>query len=94
MPIILKHELRGVVDKRQKVSLTVGCKIIKVDFQGPKICMWAIHHGADYPVDERTFVIVPTGLDTPHVDFRTYLGTVQDGMFVWHVFEVMEKGNG
>jgi hypothetical protein len=88
--IVLKHELRSTIGEPQKVALTIGCEIIKVDIQRSRICLWAVHHAVDHPRHERQFVIVATGQESPHIYKRTHIGTIQDGVFVWHIFEVME----
>jgi hypothetical protein len=52
----------------------------------------AIHAWAETPVDgdpftvTRTFRVIGTGWPVP--DPGTYLGTVFDGPYVWHVYEV------
>jgi len=52
--------------------------------QGRVITLWAIA-GDMLPTKDRTFLVVGTG----HViqGDLGYVGTVQDGMYVWHVFE-------
>lgn len=69
----------------QSVQMPSGAKILCVQKQETGICIWAL-------VDTtrgntvRHIEIVGTGhqLDSR---VREYIGTVQDGDFVWHVFD-------
>lgn len=84
MPIdrIWKFPLK-VVD-RQAVSIPATFRMLSVgtDPTG-EICLWAA-------VDSRngsrqvTIIMVGTGQPLPHVG--SFIGTVLDGAFVWHVF--------
>jgi hypothetical protein len=45
----------------------------------------------DAECEFRNFAIVGTGHDFPEADDFTYINTIQDGPFVWHIFELIKK---
>jgi hypothetical protein len=60
-----------------------GARCLAVQPQGGAICVWMLVDPNVTHVERRTFDIVVTPFDTSR-----YIGTVQIGAFVWHVFEV------
>lgn len=85
---IYKYEFK--VDDEVMVRMPLGAKVLSVGIQQPRrICLWAIvdsfdvHQGA-MPVDRR-FKVRGTG--QPLGEVGRFVGTVIDGLFVWHVFE-------
>lgn len=60
-------------------------QILSAHMQAGMLCMWGLvnPHGV---TSERRFLIVGTGCHVP--EFKQHIATVQDGRFVWHVFEV------
>jgi len=71
------------------VTLPQGAEILQFQAQGKDVVFWAIVD-ENAPVKERTFHLVGTGWELPKTDYEdgiVYLGTVQLGGFVWHVFE-------
>lgn len=70
------HEIRG--------------EILHVAMQGRNVCVWAIHDD-DNRLQRKVFHVVGTGMALPKyfgVEHHAaiYIGTVQSGPFVWHVF--------
>jgi hypothetical protein len=72
--------------------MPMGARILSVQVQYDKVCVWAI-------IDKRVTVnalrqIVPygTGIQLPHANPGTFLGTVQlqDGHLVLHLFDCGE----
>jgi hypothetical protein len=57
---------------------------LHVDVQRGAPCLWALVD-TSAPNEERTFRLVGTGGDVPRD--TCYVGTFQQGPFVWHVFE-------
>ncbi len=52
-----------------------------------EICLWAqVPDGDPELLEVRNFAVIGTGWDVP--DPGIYIGTVFDGIFVWHVYEV------
>ena len=75
---------------RQTVELPIGAKVLCVQTQQEKPCLWFITPQTESPiVEERTFAIRGTGHRHPQIDGR-YIGTfqLQAGSLVFHVFEV------
>jgi len=71
------------------VPLTNCDKVLCVQMQRGTLTLWAqINEDPALNVTKRarTFVIFPTGDTTKKGSFE-YVGTVQDGIFVWHVYE-------
>lgn len=73
--------------ERQVVSMPVGATLLHLGFDGtpvrPVMCLWAAVD-ADAPKIDHEIILVGTGQPLPHVG--TFLGTVVDGQFVWHLF--------
>jgi hypothetical protein len=67
-----------------QVDMPVGAKVIRVTRQGAAICLWAIVE-SDNAKEKRRFATVGTGHAIPQDGH--YLGTWDDGPFVWHLFE-------
>lgn len=68
----------------------VNDKILSVQMQNGKICMWIpVLPGSD--PTPHTFILVGTGDNVPEGDSVHYVGTVQVDEFVFHIFNVQEK---
>ena len=88
MRTIYKYQLDLVVT--QVVMLPKGAEILTVQKQFRSLgtetmCMWALVD-PDAKAEPRTIFIQGTGFEI-HADFKRYIATVQDGPYVWHVFE-------
>jgi hypothetical protein len=71
-------------DMRSVVPMPIGSTVLSVQYQDDQLCLWArVDHNADHEM--RVFGIFGTGHLIP--EGSTYVGTVQEGRFVWHVFE-------
>lgn len=88
MKTIWKFELAKPVCR---VDMPVCAKVIRVGRQGASICLWAIVE-SDNSLEKRLFAVVGTGHPIPH-DGR-YLGSWDDGPFVWHLFEPTQASGG
>lgn len=67
-----------------EIEMPVGATILSVQMQGGTAQLWALvdpYAGTE----RRRFAVIGTGWDIP--DHHVYLGTWQDGPFVWHLFE-------
>ena len=93
MRTVWKYEMAG---SYRDFEMPVGAEIIHVDQQVKFVnakesflvpCMWAIVD-PDAPREVREFFLAGTGIELPEHELK-YLGTVKDGAFVWHVFEVL-----
>lgn len=83
MKTIYKYPL--ILEGRQTLALPLMFFTpLDVQFQGDQLCLWAL-----VEPDSQTFTvdiyIYGTGQTIPGLPGE-YLGTVQQGQFVWHVF--------
>ncbi len=68
------------------LKMPVGAKVLTVQIQGHKPCLWAeIVRGA--PTEDRMFAWFGTGEQFPD-RLMTYIGTVQQECYVWHLYEL------
>lgn len=81
---VFKYTL-DIRDGAQNPSLPVGAEIVHVAMQVEKIRLWAVVD-IRQKISNRLFVVVATGQPIEFVGH--YTGTVHDGIYVWHVFEV------
>ncbi len=91
MKTIYKYTL-DLVDS-QVIPMPIGARILNIQVQNGRICLWAIVEIGSR-IERRTFVIQGTGnkLCKAVEDRGYYMGTVQNNGFVWHIFEIIEKG--
>ncbi len=69
-----------------KVKMPVHAKVLHVGVQDREICLWAqVDQGS--PEVDYCFKIFATGQDITSTDLL-YTGTVRDGDFVWHIYQV------
>jgi hypothetical protein len=88
---MFKYRVSSNTSDQVDVLMREGAVIRAVGIQGhdsshPAIFAWAETPGGDFTVTRR-FRVIGTGFDIPNPG--TYLGTVFDGPFVWHVYEVI-----
>ena len=57
-----------------------------IDTQRGLICLW-FQVDTDKPLEQRRFIVYGTGHKIVCPELMVYIGSVQAGMFVWHVFE-------
>jgi hypothetical protein len=71
----------------QLVKLPIGSRILSCQMQLGILTMWAlVSPGND--TEDVPIYIFGTGHDMPpNIDFR-FIDTVQEGNFVWHIFEL------
>lgn len=82
MKTIYKYTL-DLKDKQQ-IELPLDADILSVQVQAEKICLWA-KVSSTLPKEKRTIYIYVTGTEIEK-DNSSYVGTVQDGIYVWHIF--------
>lgn len=82
MKVIWKQVLQ--IEGTQDVPLPVGAEFLSVQNQRDEICFW---YKCDPAAEKKMhrFFIAGTGHQLPHTEGQ-YMGTVQVGSFVWHVF--------
>lgn len=73
---------------QQTISVPDGARFLTAQMQGSHICLWAVvdPENAELAVS-RVVYIVGTGNPTENSVFDAeYVGTIQERVFVWHVF--------
>ena len=83
---MLKYPLS--ITETTVIIMRAGSIVRAVDVQASRsISLWAEVPGPGIRADiARTFRVIATGGDMPAAS--TYIGTVMDDPFVWHVYEV------
>lgn len=85
MKVIWKFSLSGGVEP--VITLPEGSEILRVAYQDYDICLWALVDTTKNLV-KRTFKIFGTGM---YFDGDCkYIGTVENGVLVWHIFDFGE----
>lgn len=85
----------------QQIVMPKGVQILAVQNQSGVMCIWGAAEltlvdqmilGTSVAYEARTFMIVGTGRPMTDYEKLTYIGTAQNGQFVWHIFELNRKG--
>lgn len=86
MTTIWKYELEPA--DRQQVLMPKGAAILCVQKQSGGLCLWAMVDSQE-KTEPREIALFGTGnpIDV-HPERLKYIGTAQQGPFVWHVFEI------
>lgn len=72
----------------QIVSMPVGSKILSVQVQREQICLWAqVDTSPSGPAELRSIQIIGTGHPVEDFSASHFIGTVQLGRLVFHIFE-------
>lgn len=87
--VIWKYPLE-LTGEMQLISMSPGAEFLSVQVQTTSITMWFKVDPKDMNQVPRKFQIEGTGHVFEDNDNREYLGTVQTGAFVWHIFEIKE----
>ena len=87
MKVIHKYPL--AITGFQIVKLPVLSQILSAQMQRGVLCLWVLVDTEDVAVPlNKSLEIEVVGTGNPMPDVRrSHIGTVQDGAFVWHVFE-------
>lgn len=82
---MLKYRI-SAEQEQTTVPMRTGAVIRAIGVQSPReVCLWAEVSDSN-TVIARTFRVIGTGFDVPEPG--TYIGTVFDGPYVWHLYEV------
>lgn len=85
MKVIYKYPL-GYRNLFMQLQLPIGAEILSVQYQNEGMYLWAVVESRAV-VELRSFYILGTGMEVPnHVNLK-FIATVQQGAYVWHVFE-------
>lgn len=86
---IWKYQLALNLDC-EDVRMPKGANILSFQMQGGRPTIWVLVN-PDNTEEHRYFRIFITGDDIPDFPQLEYIGTAQDGVYVWHLFEETEK---
>lgn len=82
MKTIYKYPL--TLSERQYIEVPVGAHFMCTQVQRGAICLWAMVN-TDQQTVHYEIALVGTGTPMPHGLWQ-YIGTVQQGDFVWHIY--------
>lgn len=85
MKKVLKYQITN--NNNGKFMMPFGAEVLTVQMQQGLVTLWALVDEDQYE-HPRQFDIYGTGWDIDSSTPHEYIGTVQDGDFVWHVFEI------
>jgi hypothetical protein len=74
----------------QRIDMPEGAKILSIQLQNGRLCLWALVARFASP-EIREIEIIGTGNPIMPLEDglkREFIGTVQQGQFVWHIFEL------
>lgn len=86
----LIHKYPLQLTELQTIKLPKGAKIVSVQEQRGVICVWALY-SPPCEMENRTFQIAGTGQPFEFKGPPANAWTVQQGGYVWHVFEVVPR---
>jgi hypothetical protein len=84
MKIILKYTL-DVIPDMQAIEMAIDAKFLAVQMQYSKITLWMVETAGESLRQKFYFTVLGTGQKFEQKDCE-YLGTVQNGLYVWHIF--------
>lgn len=85
MKKIWKFQLN--ITDEQVISLPLGSIFLSAQLQDDVLCTWVLVPVTELALRERRIFIFGTGNPLPDDVYNlTYIDTVQEGQFVWHVF--------
>ncbi|MBS5979979.1 MAG: hypothetical protein KIB51_09670 [Dysgonomonas mossii] len=84
MKTIYKYPINLTTEK-QRLCLPENSQLLSVQMQNEKLCVWALIDESQ-PMSMVRFHIFGTCDNLPDDLNTVFLGTVQDGIYVWHVF--------
>ncbi len=87
MKTIWKYKLETSVSL-PSLFIPEGARFLHMDYQRDDLCLW-FEVDVTAERDFRTFQVIGTGHPVP--EGGTYLGTVQQPPYVWHVYEVGDE---
>ncbi len=72
------------------LTMPFGSKVLSVEVQHGKICLWALVNPTEIETEDRTFIVYGTGHEVTETNLE-FIGTtlMDNGALVWHVFEVL-----
>ena len=90
MLTIYKYQI--MLEPRTNLRMPQGAKILSFQMQSGKPYIWSLVDPKQ-ELTEEVFLLLGTGHGTLVPETTDYIGTVQDGPFVWHLFH-LKKATG
>lgn len=85
---IFKYEI-ALVDGLQRIKMPKNAKVLSFQNQTGTMQIWVLLNPDEKQQEDRCFVIIGTGHPIQPEDYElSFVGTAQQGPFVWHLFEV------
>lgn len=84
---IWKYVIEGV---GAEFGVPQNGKVLTIQMQRDVPTLWILVD-PDAPKEKRRFVLVGTGLPIKDPEGMEYVGSVQEHIFVWHIFEIKKK---
>ncbi len=84
---IYKYLLSRRFSDINEISMPKGAQILSIQFQRGEITMWTLVNDTCEHNEIRTFESYGTGEDIKDPHELLYISTIQEGHFVWHIFE-------
>lgn len=92
-PRVYKYSLGriGLYISKVKINLPADAQVLSVGVQLMEMQLWALVD-PEAPITTREFALVGTGVLIGELGRRKprFIGTVQTGGYVWHVFELVD----
>lgn len=92
MKVIYKYPL-GKIQHNSVIEIEMpkGAKVLDIQMQNGDPVVWAIVN-PKHSLRKRVFHVFGTGFEMHDYEKKHYdhINTVQDGLLVWHIFEVHE----
>lgn len=79
------------INSRVVLRLSTDAKFIHFDLQNRDMCVWVETPVIVKEYKTRTLAVFGTGFDVP--DEAVHIGTLQDRGYVWHLYELPNKGD-
>ena len=83
MKTIYKYPLE--ITDEQTVSMPIGAQVLSAQMQGNNLCIWALVDSDNFNCDRRVRIF-GTGNTVVLDDNWKFVGSVQERIFVWHIF--------
>lgn len=88
MLTIYKYSLKGHTTKLQ-IPPTAEVLSAQLQHSTNQICLWVKLDTEAIVKKGREFIVIGTGNDISPVVKLKYIETVQSGLYVWHIFEIL-----
>ena len=90
MVTVFKYPIKMETGYTQLMSLPYGATILHVAIQADMLYLWA-EVDTERAMEDHMFRVYGTGEKHSPLEHHKYLGTVHDGAFAWHLYELFHK---